>query len=119
MEKWMCTVCGYIHTGPLPSDFQCPVCHQPASKFTEFQDPAQKSRYVGTKTEQNLLHAFAGESQVRNKYTFFAQQARAEGFEQIAALFQDTADNEMAHARLWFRQLGDLSSTAQNLLRGR
>lgn len=70
MEKWMCTVCGYIHTGPLPSDFQCPVCHQPASKFTEFQDPAQKSRYVGTKTEQNLLHAFAGESQVRNKYTF-------------------------------------------------
>ena len=117
MEKWMCTVCGYIHTGPLPSDFQCPVCHHPASKFTEFHDPAQKSRYVGTKTEQNLLHAFAGESQVRNKYTFFAQQARAEGFEQIAALFQDTADNEMAHARLWFRQLGDLSSTAQNLLR--
>ncbi len=117
MEKWICTVCGYIHSGPLPENFTCPVCKQPASKFVAFQDAAQKNRYVGTKTEQNLLHAFAGESQVRNKYTFFAESAKQQGFEQIAALFQQTADNEKEHAKLWFRNLGDLGSTAQNLLR--
>lgn len=117
MQKWTCTACGYIHDGPLSSDFKCPVCQQPASKFALFQDAAQKNRYVGTKTEQNLLKAFAGESQVRNKYTFFADIARREGFEQIAAIFQQTADNEAAHAKLWFRNLGDLGTTAQNLLR--
>ena len=70
----------------------------------------------GTKTEQNLMTAFAGESQARNKYTYFASVARKEGYEQIAALFLKTADNEKEHAKMWFKELGGLGDTAQNLL---
>jgi rubrerythrin len=73
-------------------------------------------KYKGTKTEQNLLAAFAGESGARNKYTYFASVAKAEGYEQIAALFQKTANNEKEHAKLWFKELGELGNTAQNLL---
>lgn len=69
----------------------------------------------GSKTEQNLLTAFAGESQARNKYTYFASVAKKEGYEQISALFLKTADNEKEHAKLWFKALGELGSTAQNL----
>ena len=69
----------------------------------------------GTKTEQNLMTAFAGESQARNKYTYFASVAKKEGYEQIAAIFQQTADNEKEHAKLWFKELGELGSTAENL----
>ena len=71
----------------------------------------------GSKTEQNLMTAFAGESQARNKYTFFASQAKKDGYEQIAAIFQETADNEKEHAKLWFKLLhdGDIPSTATNL----
>ena len=71
--------------------------------------------YAGTKTEQNLLAAFAGESQARNKYTYFASKAKKEGFEQIAALFLKTADNEKEHAKLWFKELNGIGSTAENL----
>ena len=70
----------------------------------------------GTKTEQNLMAAFAGESQARNKYTYFASVAKKEGYEQIAAIFQQTADNEKEHAKLWFKALGGLGDTAANLL---
>ncbi|MBQ7374716.1 MAG: rubrerythrin family protein [Clostridia bacterium] len=70
----------------------------------------------GTKTEQNLMEAFAGESQARNKYTYFASVAKKEGYEQIAAIFQQTADNEKEHAKLWFKALGGLGNTAANLL---
>ena len=70
----------------------------------------------GTKTEQNLMTAFAGESQARNKYTYFASVAKKEGYEQIAAIFQQTADNEKEHAKLWFKALGGLDDTAANLL---
>ena len=70
----------------------------------------------GTKTEQNLMTAFAGESQARNKYTYFASVAKKEGYEQIAAIFQQTADNEKEHAKLWFKALGGLGDTAGNLL---
>ena len=69
----------------------------------------------GTKTEQNLMTAFAGESQARNKYTYFASVARKEGYEQIASIFEKTAQNEMEHAKLWFKALGELGTTAQNL----
>ena len=69
----------------------------------------------GSKTEQNLLTAFAGESQARNKYTYFASVAKKEGYEQISALFLKTADNEKEHAKLWFKALGELGNTAQNL----
>ena len=69
----------------------------------------------GTKTEANLLAAFAGESQARNKYTYFASVAKKEGYEQIAAIFQHTADNEKEHAKMWFKALGELGDTAKNL----
>ena len=71
----------------------------------------------GSKTEQNLMTAFAGESQARNKYTYFASKAKKEGYEQIAAIFQETADNEKAHAKMWFKLLngGDIPSTIENL----
>ena len=69
----------------------------------------------GTKTEQNLMTAFAGESQARNKYTYFASVAKKEGYEQIAAIFLQTAENEKEHAKLWFKHLGGLGDTAANL----
>ena len=70
----------------------------------------------GSKTEQNLIAAFAGESQARNKYTYFASVTKKEGYEQIAAIFQKTADNEKEHAKMWFKALGELGDTAKNLL---
>ena len=73
------------------------------------------NKYAGTKTEQNLREAFAGESQARNKYTYFASAAKKEGYEQIAALFLKTAENEKEHAKLWFKELGELGKTAENL----
>lgn len=74
------------------------------------------NKYAGTQTEKNLEAAFAGESQARNKYTYFASKAKKEGFEQIAALFLKTADNEKEHAKLWFKELEGIGSTAENLL---
>lgn len=73
------------------------------------------NKYAGTKTEQNLMAAFAGESQARNKYTYFAGVAKKEGYEQISNLFLKTADNEKEHAKMWFKELGELGDTAQNL----
>ena len=72
----------------------------------------------GSQTEKNLMEAFAGESQARNKYSYFASKARKDGFEQIAAIFEETANNEKEHAKLWFKELngGDIPSTAENLL---
>ncbi len=69
----------------------------------------------GTKTEKNLWEAFAGESQARNKYTYFASAAKKEGYEQIAAIFQETADNEKEHAKIWFKKLQGISNTMENL----
>ena len=73
------------------------------------------NKYSGTQTEKNLAAAFAGESQARNKYTYFASRAKKDGFEQIAAIFQQTADNEKEHAKLWFKELNGIGSTAENL----
>ena len=73
------------------------------------------TKYSGTQTEKNLLAAFAGESQARNKYTYFASRAKKEGFEQIAELFLKTADNEKEHAKLWFKELNGIGNTAENL----
>ena len=73
------------------------------------------TQYSGTQTEKNLLEAFAGESQARNKYTYFASKAKKEGYEQISAIFQQTADNEKEHAKLWFKELNGIGDTAQNL----
>ena len=74
------------------------------------------NKYAGTKTEQNLWEAFAGESQARNKYTYFASVAKKAGYEQIAALFLATAENEKEHAKLWFKELSQLGTTEENLL---
>ena len=73
------------------------------------------SKYSGTQTEKNLEAAFAGESMARNKYTYFASKAKKEGFEQIAAIFEETANNEKEHAKLWFKELEGIGDTAQNL----
>ena len=74
------------------------------------------TKFKGSKTEQNLWYAFAGESQARNKYDYFASKAKKEGYEQIAAIFQETALNEKEHAKLWFKELGGIGSTMENLL---
>ena len=74
------------------------------------------NKYSGTQTEKNLEAAFAGESQARNKYTYFASRAKKDGFEQIAAIFQQTADNEKEHAKLWFKELEGIGTTAENLV---
>lgn len=120
MMKWKCLICGYIYEGEeLPADFVCPICKQGADKFVKIEDtPGDKAKnpYAGTKSEKNLLEAFAGESMARNKYTYFAKVAQEAGFEQIAALFLQTAENEKEHAQLWFKALGELGNTAANLL---
>ncbi len=119
MAKWKCSICGYIYEGEeLPEGFACPLCKQSADKFVKIEEPAAPARnpYAGTRTEKNLWEAFAGESQARNKYTYFASVAKKAGYEQIAALFLQTAENEKEHAKLWFKALGELGDTPENLL---
>jgi len=117
MEKYRCTVCGYIHEGPLPADFKCPRCGKPASFFEKMEEKkASENKYAGTKTEKNLMEAFSGESQARNKYTYFAAVAQREGYDQIAEIFLKTARNEQEHARIWYEELGQIGGTAENLL---
>ncbi|MDD6811023.1 MAG: [FeFe] hydrogenase, group A [Lachnospiraceae bacterium] len=116
MAQWKCKVCGYIYEGEeLPADFACPICKQPASAFEKIEEPKAGSKYAGTQTEKNLEAAFAGESEARNKYTYFASVAKKEGYEQIASLFLKTAENEKEHAKMWFKELSGIGDTAQNL----
>jgi len=116
MEKWKCTVCGYVHEGPMTDDFKCPKCGAPASAFVKMDEETKSGNpYAGTKTEKNLEAAFAGESQARNKYTYFAQVARQEGYEQLSEIFLKTARNEQEHARIWYQELGHIGKTAENL----
>ncbi|MCC8043613.1 MAG: flavin reductase [Oscillospiraceae bacterium] len=127
-KGFICTVCGYIYEGDvLPDDFICPLCKHPASDFIPLDavDEPKKSEekasaaavndYAGTKTEENLKAAFAGESEARNKYTYFASVAKNEGFEQIADIFMKTADNEKEHAKLWLTELSGIGGTTDNL----
>ena len=117
---WRCSICGYEYVGEeLPDDFICPICEHPASDFVKVSAEAEASvanKYAGTKTEKNLEAAFAGESMARNKYTYYASVAKKNGYEQIAALFLKTAENEKEHAKLWFKHLGGVGTTAENLL---
>jgi len=106
--KFVCKVCGYVHEGDSAPEV-CPKC-----KKSGVFEPAG-NKYAGTKTEANLKEAFAGESQARNKYTYFASVAKKAGFEQIAAMFLKTADNEKEHAKLWFKELGGIGNTEENL----
>ena len=109
MKKYQCKVCKYVAENEIPE--VCPVCKQ-SGKFEEV-----KPDLKGSQTEANLWTAFAGESQARNKYTYFASKAKKEGFVQIAAIFEETAKNEQEHAKIWFKILngGAISSTAENL----
>ena len=110
MSKYVCKVCGYVYEGDsVPAE--CPICH----KKNVFDPVKEESPYAGTQTEKNLEAAFAGESQARNKYTYFASKAKKEGYEQIAALFMKTAENEKEHAKMWFKELGGIGDTAKNL----
>lgn len=125
---WRCRVCGYEYVGEeLPEDFICPLCKHPASDFEKIVKKAVNSKedskmsektnkYSGTQTEKNLREAFAGETQARSKYTYFASKAKKDGFEQIAAIFSKTADNEKEHAKIWFEELGGIGTTAENLV---
>ena len=130
-KGFICTVCGYIYEGDtLPADFICPWCKHDASYFKPLepeqdnsaitnnnntQEGKTMSNYSGTQTEKNLQAAFAGESQARNKSTYFASVAKKEGYEQISAIFLKTADNEKEHAKMWFKELGGIGDTKTNL----
>ena len=115
---YRCLVCGYVYDGEaLPEDFICPICKHGAQDFKKIinEKGEEKMKFKGTKTEQNLRDAFAGESQARNKYSYFASVAKKEGYEQIAAIFEETANNEKEHAKLWFKALECLGDTPTNL----
>lgn len=115
--KYRCSVCGYIHEGELPEGFTCPICKQPASVFEKVEEQAGGANpYAGTQTEKNLMEAFSGESQARNKYTYFANVAAREGYDQLSEIFLKTARNEQEHARVWYQELGNIGTTAVNLL---
>lgn len=113
MAKWKCTVCGYIYEGENPPE-TCPLCKQPAEKFEKIEE-VKKNPYAGTQTEKNLEAAFAGESEARNKYTYFASVAKKEGYEQMSAIFLKTAENEKEHAKMWFKELAGIGDTPANL----
>ena len=129
--KYQCKICGHIYDESvegvpfeqLPDDWRCPLCGAAKSDFAPVEqktenakeDKKMANKYEGTKTQKNLEAAFAGESQARNKYTYFASKAKKEGFEQIAAFFLKTADNEKEHAKMWFKELGGIGDTADNL----
>ncbi len=136
---WRCKICGYEYMQPeLPKDFVCPLCGHPAEDFepiyetpsagiaetkiktesnakSNSKENTMSNKYEGTQTEKNLQAAFAGESQARNKYTYFASVAKKEGFEQISSLFLKTADNEKEHAKMWFKELSGIGDTKANL----
>ena len=109
--KFECKICHYVAEGDTAPEV-CPVCKQSG------QFAAKPPVLKGSKTEANLQTAFAGESQARNKYTYFASKAKKDGFVQIAAIFEETAKNEQEHAKIWFKLLhgGEIPSTAENLL---
>ena len=113
MKSYKCSVCGLAFDIQDGEPAVCPKCGVSGDKLVQV---LATNKYAGTQTEKNLEAAFAGESQARNKYTYFASKAKKEGFEQIAALFLKTADNEKEHAKLWFKELNGIGDTAQNLL---
>ena len=115
MKTYKCKVCGEIFGVQDGESAVCPKCRVTGDKLEEIATEARTTKYAGTQTEKNLWAAFAGESQARNKYTYFASKAKKEGYEQIAALFLKTADNEKEHAKMWFKELAGIGDTAQNL----
>ncbi|MBQ6450213.1 rubrerythrin family protein [bacterium] len=111
MPRFKCLVCGDVFEAPDHASAVCPKCKARGDKIV----PEGGHKYAGTQTEKNLQAAFAGESQARNKYTYFASRAKKDGYEQIANLFLLTADNEKEHAKMWFKELNGISDTPENL----
>ena len=117
--KYRCLLCGAEFEGKPGEEAVCPRCGAQGDMLEKQNAPVNKeggNKYAGTRTEKNLHAAFSGESEARNKYTYFASVAKKQGFEQIAELFLKTAENEREHARLWFEELGGVADTAGNLL---
>lgn len=120
---WVCRICGYVYEGEnIPADFICPWCKHSSSDFEKVVAPSNIAeetvpKLKGTKTEENLKTAFSGESQARNKYTYYASKARKDGYVQIAQIFEETASNEKEHAKIWFKILhdGGIPDTLTNL----
>jgi len=124
--KWVCKVCGYVYEGEeIPEDFICPLCKHGVVDFEKVEvkienpEGGTNMNLKGTKTEKNLEAAFAGESMARNKYTYYASKAKKDGFVQIANLFEETANQEKEHAKIWFKLLHDgIAGTEANLIDG-
>ena len=114
MIKYKCKLCGKEFEVVEGEVAVCPLCKATGDKL-EVVAEAPANKYAGTQTEKNLEAAFAGESMARNKYTYYASKAKKEGYEQIAALFLKTADNEKEHAKMWFKELNGIGDTAENL----
>ena len=117
-----CKICGYVYKGEnLPADYVCPICKHPAEDFEPIENKSTSKEnnnmnIKGTKTEQNLMAAFAGESQAHTKYLYYASKAKKDGYVQIGKLFEETAKNEKEHAKIWFKLLHDgMPSTMANL----
>ena len=113
--QYRCKVCGEIFEVKDGETPVCPRCRATGEKLEPIVE-APKNKYAGTETEKNLHAAFDGESGARNKYTYFASVAKKEGYEQIAALFLKTAENEREHAKMWLKELNGIGNTAANLL---
>lgn len=114
LPRYQCTECAHTFESQEKQP-SCPSCGAPSDRCVKTEDTPQ-TKYTGTQTEKNLRRAFTDEAEARDKYTFFAAKAKEEGFEQIAAVFTETADNERAHAKIWFDELCGLGCTAENLL---
>ena len=117
---WRCRICGYVYEGDeLPADFVCPLCKHGADDFERIEEEGanEMKELKGTKTEMNLLAAFAGESQAHTKYLYYASQAKNDGYVQMANIFTETALNEKEHAKMWFKLLhdGKVPETERNL----
>ncbi len=112
MTMYRCPVCGMIFESEYGTEPICPICRLRGERLTGVK---KSDPYEGTQTKKNLEAAFAGESQARNKYTYFASTAKKEGYEQIAELFLRTAENEKEHAKLWFKELMGIGDTKENL----
>ena len=111
--KYKCKICNEVFNVRSEDEAVCPRCRARDKNVKVYEE---QNPYAGTQTEKNLLSAFAGESQARNKYTYFSSVAKKEGYEQIAEIFLKTADNEKEHAKMWFKELRGIGDTADNLL---
>ena len=116
MKTYTCTKCSDTFDVAEGVEPTCPKCGATGNSLSfDSEHSRAKNMYSGTQTEKNLMAAFSGESEARNKYTYFAEKARNEGYEQIAALFLETAENEKAHAKMWFKELNGINATDENL----